>query len=218
MTARVRPDSLLLVRSFFVALLVMTLLGVLLVPAIAKELIPPWSAGVYALAFLGLIPVAAVAALRKGWRNFTLNQFRNADKVLERLKTTDQLTSISYQAVRAFQVEEFEDEGSIYFVELADGSVLFLCGQYLYDYEPNDDDPSHPQSRRFPCTDFTVHRRKTEDWVAEIDCQGSVLESEVLTPAFAKDRILHGSIPGDGDIFSDRTYDQLKRDLLRQKA
>jgi hypothetical protein len=35
-----------------------------------------------------------------------------------------------------FQVQEYEDEGCQYFIELKIGSTLFLCGQYLYDYEP----------------------------------------------------------------------------------
>ena len=44
-----------------------------------------------------------------------------------------------FTASRAFAVEEFEDEGSHYFVDLTDNRVLFLSGQYLYDYEPLED-------------------------------------------------------------------------------
>ena len=68
-----------------------------------------------------------------------------------------------FQATRAFGVEDYGDEGSHYFLELADGSgILALCGQYLYAYEPITDDPELNQPRRFPCTSFTVRRHRTE--------------------------------------------------------
>ena len=38
------------------------------------------------------------------------------------------LLTEEYQATRAFQLDEWEDEGSHYFVELRDGSVLYLNG------------------------------------------------------------------------------------------
>ena len=44
-------------------------------------------------------------------------------------------------------MEELEDEGVSYFLELDDGAVLFLSGQYL------DEDESP-----FPCTEFIVRR------------------------------------------------------------
>ena len=71
-------------------------------------------------------------------------------------------------------MEEFEDEGLHYFIELVDGRVLFLSGQYLYDYEPISDDPESNQPRSFPCTEFTVRRHKNDGCVVDLLRAGTV--------------------------------------------
>src|SRR5215831_9448645 len=53
---------------------------------------------------------------------------------LRELERLDLLSSDAHTATRAFGVEEYEDEGLHYFLELTDGSVLYLSGQYLYDF------------------------------------------------------------------------------------
>ena len=63
--------------------------------------------------------------------------------------------------MRAFGVKEFEDEGLHYFLELTDGRVLVLSGQYLYDYEAISDDSETNRPRAFPCSEFTLRRHKT---------------------------------------------------------
>jgi hypothetical protein len=55
---------------------------------------------------------------------------------IRKLEDDGLLVLQSFRACRAFQVDEFEDEGSHYYVELEDGAVLFLTGQYLYKCEP----------------------------------------------------------------------------------
>ena len=53
---------------------------------------------------------------------------------------------------------------------------------YLYDYEAISDDSETNRPRAFPCSEFTLRRHKTESYVAEIRCRGSVLEPEVMAP------------------------------------
>src|SRR5262245_21050528 len=65
----------------------------------------------------------------------SLNEESDESQVL-RLQKKDDLISGDFKARRAFMVDEFEDEGIHYFIELEDNSILFLSGQYLYDYEP----------------------------------------------------------------------------------
>src|SRR3990172_3889812 len=96
---------------------------------------------------------------------------------LLRLERVGFLSAISFRATRAFEVEEFEDEGPHYFIELIDGSVLYLSGQYLYNYEPG-----RNGSRRFPCTHFTIRRHRTERYVVDIVCSGDVIEPEFIAP------------------------------------
>ncbi|HMV47459.1 MAG TPA: hypothetical protein PLD20_28605 [Blastocatellia bacterium] len=136
---------------------------------------------------------------------------------VQRLEQKSLLESASFQARRAFQVEEFEDEGSSYFLELEDGAVLFLSGQYLYEYEPIADDPELDPSRRFPCTEFTVKRYRQQGYCVDLICAGTVLEPEVLAPPFSEKDFREDRVPEDGQIITDRTYDALKQERLQQR-
>jgi hypothetical protein len=112
----------------------------------------------------------------------------------------------SFKAVRAFQAEEFEDEGVQYFIELEDGSILFLVSQYLYDFDP----------AKFPSTEFTIRRHKTEDYVVEIRCGGKSLKPEVCVPPLSGEHT--EEYCGDGLIIRDKSYDALKAELMNGKA
>ena len=137
----------------------------------------------------------------------------------EHLRALEQqglLDSTEFRAVRAFGVEEFDDEGLHYFLELIDGRVLVLSGQYLYDDEPISDDPEMNRPRSFPCTEFTLRRHQREGYVADIRCRGSVLEPEVMAPAFKmKNDWREVGIPEDGDVIVDATYEDPKRQWTR---
>lgn len=134
---------------------------------------------------------------------------RSEEEEINELKQQGLLVSEQFSATRAFAVEEFEDEGSHYYIELRDGRTLYLNGQYLYDYEPIEDDPEFNRPRKLPCTEFTVFRHKKDGYVVNIECTGAVLEPEVEAPPFGKDVWKQGP-PEDGDIFAEPTYDQVK--------
>jgi hypothetical protein len=112
------------------------------------------------------------------------------DTIIRALEADHLLESQSFTAVRAWQAEEFEDEGSHYFIELADGSLLYLTGQYLYDYEPP----------RFPCTEFVIRRHRHERYVVDIACAGVVLEPHRIALPFTAADCDAGRIPQDGDL------------------
>ena len=131
---------------------------------------------------------------------------------IRELEQLGQLESAAFRATRAFGVEEFEDEGLHYFLEPVDSSVLFLSGQYLYDYEPITDDPELNQPRSFPCTEFTIRRHKKDGYVVDIARGGAVLEPEVMAPAFGKKVWRAKRIPEDGQVITRATYDDLKRE------
>jgi len=130
---------------------------------------------------------------------------------LHELERLGLLESTAFRATRAFGVEEFEDEGLHFFLELTDGRVLFLSGQYLYDYEPN---PDIGTQRLFPCTEFTVRRHKKEGYTAEIVCGGTVLEPEVMAPPFGKKVWQRNRVPEDGALITGISYDRLKQDHM----
>ena len=124
------------------------------------------------------------------------------------------LESAHFRATRAFGVAEVEDEGLHYFIELENGGVLYLSGQYLYDYEPIDDDPDLNQARSFPCTEFTIRRHKKEGFVVDIARSGRVIEPEVVTRAFTRSDWKENRVPEDGDIVKDKSYEALMRERV----
>ncbi|WP_051327573.1 hypothetical protein [Desulfatibacillum aliphaticivorans] len=134
------------------------------------------------------------------------------------LKEQGLLLIQDYSATRAFEVEEWEDEGVHYYLELTDGGVLFLTGQYLYDYEPTLDDSEINQPRYFPCTEFSVLRHGTEGYVVDIVCRGDVLEPEIVAPPFDFKDFDNDLVPEDGQIISDVSYDELKRQRTERKT
>lgn len=124
------------------------------------------------------------------------------------------VTSAEYRALRAFAVEEFEDEGGHYFVELADGGVLYLNGQYLDDHDMEAAARENRPCLGFPNRDFTVLRHRTEGQVLDIVCRGESFKPELILPPFKEEWFNSGQAPADGELIRDRSYDALKAECL----
>jgi hypothetical protein len=73
-----------------------------------------------------------------------------------------------------------------------------------------DESEDESQPKRFPCTEFSVIRHKKEGWVFDIDCRGEVLEPEPVVPSENALWYSGKNIPGDGDIITDRSFEELK--------
>jgi hypothetical protein len=119
------------------------------------------------------------------------------------------LLSTSFCADRAFRVDECDGEGPHYFLELEDGGVLHLSGNYLYDYEPGDG-----SSRHFPCTRFTVRRHADLGYAVDILCSGLIIEPEVEAPPYTAWDFAHGLVPRDGQMLHNLTFDQLRQQRI----
>lgn len=177
---------------------------------------PPWLMGIcFAAVLLVLAAASLVLFNKRGYRPSASG--KSFEEQVAELESQGLLAAEAFQARRAFQVEEFEDEGSHYFIELADGGVLYLNGQYLYDYEQITDDAELSQPRRFPCSRFTVRRHKVTGDVVDIICSGELLPPECEAPSFDKGDMKRGLIPEDGQIIRDRTYEEVKRERLKRK-
>lgn len=132
----------------------------------------------------------------------------DAEKQYDEWMQQGLITTTKFTAIRAFEVEEVEDEGRQFFLELNDGSVLFLAGQYLYDLvEPLSEEGEAP---KFPCTEFTIERHKN-GFAIDVHCEGILLEYESLEPTFWEAPYWKDDYPEDGLIITDRTFDQLKQ-------
>lgn len=143
------------------------------------------------------------------WRKERFDQ----DQYIKDLEGKGLLVSTDYQATRAFQLEEYEDEGSHYFVELADGTVLYLTGQDLYEYEPIDNDPELNQPRRFPCTEFSLCSHRDEKYWIDIQCRGTVIEPDVIEP---HPKLFWQRGLENGQIITNQTYDEIKAQLISE--
>lgn len=149
---------------------------------------------------------------------FGILGLKRRDFTIEAVQAKGKLVQQTFLAKRAFQVAECEDEGSQYFIELADHSILFLQGQYLYDFEPITDDPDEHQPRRFPCTEFVISRDAEDSYFFQLDCQGAPFEPECITPPFSSKDYQENRVPDNGDILSAVTYDELKQHRLASAA
>jgi len=175
---------------------------------VLPENTPPWLTGVVLAAFLILFAVLMLVVLNLGRRK------PPPGPTLAPLEAQGLVVSTDFRATRAFEVEEFEDEGRHYFMELADGTVLYLNGQYLYDYGIDPDSREEKDSTGFPNTEFTVRRHSAEDYVLDIICKGKPLKPEATAPPFGGKGSKVVDIRTDGDIIRDRTYDLIKAECM----
>jgi hypothetical protein len=136
---------------------------------------------------------------------------------IQELEEKGLLVSTDFNAVRAFQVEEYNDEGLHYFIELTDQSVLYLTGDYLYDYAAIDDGDEYSEPQTFPCTHFTIRRHRKDGFVVDILCRGDLLEPESREPPFQREEYRRGRVPEDGAILTNESFDELKMRLRQTR-
>jgi hypothetical protein len=156
--------------------------------------------------FIAVILALIVFNAPGAWRRKRYDPVLHANE----LEAQGLLAVESYKATRCFQVEEFEDEGSHYFLEIEDRRVLFLSGQYLWSYEPVVKKSEIVELRKFPNTEFVLRRHRAARYVVDILCNGVAMEPELVVPSFSADDFGTDRIPEDGQIFADKTFDQLK--------
>lgn len=207
----------LMLAALFVCVGLAAVVGVVAWVIESYSLPKPVELLLYGLVGISFLVIMVMAHFLFNTRGTLHRALHSAEEHERYLVENGLLVEEHYTATRAFNVEEFEDEGSIYFVELTDGRVLFLMGQYLYEYEPIDDGPDNSQPRTFPCTEFTLRRHRDEGYVYDIQCGGEVFEPEVTAAWLGKDVWKKGVLPGDAEIIAGRTYDDLKREHMGRK-
>jgi hypothetical protein len=106
-----------------------------------------------------------------------------------------------YQARDAIAIDEFEDEGIGYFLELADGRVLYLGGQYLYHVA---------EARRFPATEFEISQVAATGDFLGLTPRGSYLAPSSTRPPFTAEEYEAGVVPEDRAMV-DRAFEDLRR-------
>jgi len=120
------------------------------------------------------------------------------------------LEVLEFRANRAIMVEEFEDEGLHFLMDLGGGRTLCLSGQYLYDYEPMtefEDGVSRP--RAFPNTHFLMKRHKVDSYTLSLEMLGDSFEPEDVFQHFKEDDFKFDRVMEDGQIISHLTFDEI---------
>jgi hypothetical protein len=97
----------------------------------------------------------------------------------------------TFRARECYRVEEFDDEGSSYYLHLEDDSVLFLSGQYLYEPE---------EKKAFPCTEFDLVRGPRSRMLLNLVTRGSHLGPLKTLKPFRLTDLRDGQGPVDGEI------------------
>lgn len=90
--------------------------------------------------------------------------------------------TIECEGRRAFGLRSLEREGPHYFVELADGRVLYVRGQFLCAYEPEVEGAQTVRARTFPNTDFVLVLDASRGEARDVICRGAAFEPEHMFP------------------------------------
>lgn len=104
-----------------------------------------------------------------------------------------QVDESSYSIIDAIQVAETEDEGLHFFLRRAEGGVLFLSGQYLYDAV---------RAQRFPAEQVTIVRAPGSGTVLRFTPSGAYLPPSTTRAAFTDREHARGRVPEDGDVLN----------------
>ena len=79
----------------------------------------------------------------------------------------------------------FNDLGTgcaVHLLDIGNNKILCLYGQYLYDFEPIDDDPEQNQSRKFPTKQFSQIKRLKDNFILQL-----IPGSDVIEPIIVKE-------------------------------
>jgi hypothetical protein len=103
-----------------------------------------------------------------------------------------QLEEWRVRIVDALQVEEVDDEGAQFFLELEDGRILFVMGQYLWD-----DDDESPQ---FPNRELLITRLPHAQDIFDMKYLGEYFPPSAERAPFTGEEYADERVPRDGQI------------------
>jgi hypothetical protein len=166
----------------------------------AALLVWPWDRGIRSL-----VPILA-GLLAAGFVHFR-TRGRSArialTSALQRELTDGNAEVTTYEVVDAINVAELEDEGSMYYLKLRDGRILFIAGQHLYDFE---------EEKRFPNTKFRAVRTPRTRELLSFVCLGDYLPATGRGRAFTVADYESGRVPEDGNVW-EGDFDALRANL-----
>jgi hypothetical protein len=103
-----------------------------------------------------------------------------------------QLEEWRVRIVDALQVEEVDDEGAQFFLELEDGRILFVMGQYLWDADD--------ESPQFPNRELLITRLPHSGDIFDMECVGEYFPPSAERAPFTGQEYADERVPQDGQI------------------
>jgi len=123
----------------------------------------------------------------------------------------------TYRVSRALSFEDRRTSCMAHFLELQNRKVICLYGQYLYEYEPIDDDPEMNQPRRFPTSEFTVVRSLNGDVPLDLKVGSEVIGTKLIEEPDDYRVIADlGFKLEDGKIVENVTFDEVEAPLAKK--
>jgi hypothetical protein len=110
-----------------------------------------------AVEFLAVISVGMII-LSKNNKKST----NSISEIRDELLSNGHLKEFTFRGYSFFQVNEVEDEGPHYFIDIGDGKTLYLNGQYLYDIVDLD----------FPRSNIVIAYNDKDNYVLEVISNG----------------------------------------------
>jgi hypothetical protein len=112
---------------------------------------------------------------------------------------------LTIDAFRAIKVEEFEDEGIGYYLDIGEGKILFIQGQYLYD-----EDENGKSELKIPSTRMAFTRVVGSGILLDFKCLGNYLPPCSTIPPFTIKDFKKNCVPEDCTIL-EVDFESLKR-------
>ena len=135
---------------------------------------------------------------------------QSVEDSLKELVEKGKATSEVYTVNAAMSFNDLNTGSMVHLLDIGDERILCLNGQYLYDYEPVDDDPESNQARRFPTRQFTLIRRVKGSEVLSLQPGAEVVEPQLLEHPPMEKLYDLGFELTDGEIRAHVSFDQLR--------
>ena len=199
-----------LLRVILAALFVFVAMGTAFSYA---DSLPPWTMIIIMPLALGIAVVIFNKGALRRMRFKTDEDFADAELEAGRALTEH------FNASRALSFEDLRTGCMVHFLELADGSVMCLYGQYLYEFEPIDDEPELNQPRRFPTSEFTIIRSRRDGQILDLRVGNDVIGTTLIEEPGDYDVIADlGFKLEDGEVVEGVTLDDVEAALAPNKA
>jgi hypothetical protein len=154
----------------------------------------------YNLLFYSLTVVFLILSVYLAYKIYPRKRKPILEEVLD-----DTVEILDVEASDAIKIEEFEDEGIGYYLNIGDGKVLFIQGQYLYD--DNEDSKAYP---KIPSTRMSINRAAISKIPLDVKFVGEYLSPSHTNPPFTTEEYENNRVPEDSAIL-EVDFESLKK-------